>query len=407
MYYGYNPPPYSTGPYYNNPPPYSAPHPPYNTIYNPGPRHYGGAPVPNPIPNPNQKNTANNNNYRNLTPLKLDNAIIQSSYPVYKREDIINCIINNFDNNKNAKVYFTSKEKEKIFIVEYILNVSFSNKSYKITLLIHIPLLYPDYPPEIYIEKKKNNGLSNEYKNGKIDAETFKVNINSFVKFDPQRDNIMEIIDGIKMNFDQNFPLYHDKNNTANNRIIFGKNSIDKSQVIEVNTQTDRIRNDAQFLTIMRRQVKDIIREKYYKFKEKYNLPKDLEDVKIIDQNTKMKTGNNNSNDNPMFQNLDELTKIRDNFLKCENDISDEIKNMGSVQKDIFARSDDIVEIKNKKYMEYIIKKKVMEDYLVYLRKGYEKKVVDLNYMIDLTRSFTREIFTLDYLMKKIEKGIE
>ena len=80
---------------------------------------------------------------------------------------------------------------------------------------------------------------------------------------------------------------------------------------------------------------------------------------------------------------------------------------MGSVQKDIFARSDDIVEIKNKKYMEYIIKKKVMEDYLMYLRKGYEKKVVDLNYMIDLTRSFTREIFTLDYLMKKIEKGIE
>ena len=214
----------------------------------------------------------------------------------------------------------------------------------------------------------------------------------------------MEIIDGIKMNFDQNFPLYHDKNNTANNRIIFGKNSIDKSQVIEVNTQTDRIRNDAQFLTIMRRQVKDIIREKYYKFKEKYNLPKDLEDVKIIDQNTKMKTGNNNSNDNPMFQNLDELTKIRDNFLKCENVISDEIKNMGSVQKDIFARSDDIVEIKNKKYMEYIIKKKVMEDYLMYLRKGYEKKVVSFNDMVNQTRELSREIFSIDYLRTQRKK---
>ena len=50
-----------------------------------------------------------------------------------------------------------------------------------------------------------------------------------------------------------------------------------------------------------------------------------------------------------------------------------------------------------------LIQQKILDDYLVYLRKGYEKKVIDLHHMIDKTRLITREIFNLTYLMKKFE----
>ena len=54
--------------------------------------------------------------------------------------------------------------------------------------------------------------------------------------------------------------------------------------------------------------------------------------------------------------------------------------------------------------MEYLIKIKVMEDYLVYLKKTYEKKIVSFNDMINLTRSFSRQIFNMNYMRSKFKR---
>ncbi len=60
--------------------------------------------------------------------------------------------------------------------------------------------------------------------------------------------------------------------------------------------------------------------------------------------------------------------------------------------------------IANKKDLDYLIRIKVMEDYLVYLKKGYEKKIVGFDDMLNLTRSFSREIFNLNYMRSKLKK---
>lgn len=349
-------------------------------------------------------NTKNNDNINNLSSeqIQLDIAINQSSYPLYKREIILDFMISNFEGNKDAKVYFTFKEKEKLFVIEYVLSVYLLQKLYKINLLIHIPILFPDYPPEIYIEKNSNIGINEYYKNGKIDQDTLKININNFEKFVPQRRNVLEILNAIKLEFDKNFPVFSDKKD--NNWEIIGKNLLNKNQVKEVIIKLNTFRNDDQFLNFMKKQIKDIIRKQYTDYKQKESIGKNYEQLRTINEDIKNKAGKlMNIQNNSLLQDLEELKEIRDQLYQCENSISQEIQKISTDNRGLFEKTEEIINIQNKKYFELLIQQKILDDYLVYLRKGYEKKVIDLHHMIDKTRLITREIFNLTYLMKKFE----
>ena len=64
-------------------------------------------------------------------------------------------------------------------------------------------------------------------------------------------------------------------------------------------------------------------------------------------------------------------------------------------------KCDELIKIKDDEDMRLLIMKKVLEDYLVYLKKGYEKKLVSFNDMVNQTRELSREIFSIDYLRKQ------
>ena len=57
----------------------------------------------------------------------------------------------------------------------------------------------------------------------------------------------------------------------------------------------------------------------------------------------------------------------------------------------------------NKRTMPSLRLIKDMEDYLVYLKKGYEKDIVSFKDMLNLTRALSREIFNLNYMRRKIK----
>lgn len=418
MSYGYGP-PGGYNNYYNygqpsygmvQPPSYYNNVPSYNNVQRQG--YYGAYPPP-PQYARNQNPPQNTNNYNNNNipaktvqsqqSLALNDAITRASYPKYREEVILNLILYNFDGNNEAKVYLMSKEKDKTFVAEYIFNIALpgGKKSYKINVLMHIPLYYPDDAPEFYIEKRKGVGLSNSYKNGKIDPRTFKINIDKFAKFDPQRNNINEIIYAIKRNFNQDFPIFSDKNDNVPE--IPGKNNINKNQVNEVIIKTQNFKNDAHFLSYMKQQVKDVIRGKYDDFRQKYKINEDNQELQNISRAVKMKSGGNIRN-NPMNQNLEKLKTIKNILNQKESELRQDLQNLESGSKTFFDKVDEIVSVKDEEYMEYAVKKKVMEDYLIYLKKGYEKKMVNFHDMINQTRTFSRDIFTISYLMKKKEK---
>ena len=363
----------------------------------------------------NYNNKINNNNFDNTSKnLKIEEAILKSSYPKYTRDFVKNFIIKNYYNRENTKVFLTLNDEEKLFVIEYNLPVNFNNRIYNVFILVYLPTLYPNYEPEFYIEKKGNIGIYKYYQNGKINSSTLKINLQSFVCFSAEKNNIEEIIDKLKEEFNIEFPVYK---NEDQSREIFGKCVLNKKLVSQIiidnnikNNDIDKYKNkefdDKSFLDFMRNQVKDILREKYMDFNDKFQIKDNYKDLKTINNRAK-----NNyekislSNDiNIMEKEMNYLKNIKQQYMIIENNLYKENQKLLTDKniKSIFEKCDDIIKIKDEKELEYIIMKKTIEDYLIYLKKGYEKKIVSLEDMINETRKLSREIFNIAYLTNKI-----
>ena len=57
-----------------------------------------------------------------------------------------------------------------------------------------------------------------------------------------------------------------------------------------------------------------------------------------------------------------------------------------------------MIKIKDDEDMKFLVMKKTIEDYLIYLKRGYERKLISFDVMVNQTRALSREIFTIDYL---------
>ena len=357
--------------------------------------------------------------------LKIEEALSKSSYPKYNKDFIKNFLINNYYNHKNAKIYLTLNDKEKIFVIEYNLPISFNYRIYNVFILVYLPLLYPDYPPEFYIGKRGNMGINQNYENGRINSRDLRINLSSFIDFDPERNNIEEIINKIKEEFNNEFPVY--KNNRDSNNIL-GKCNLDKKLVSEIiidnkafwNNDKERFNknmfddinedknkefNDKTFLDFMRNQVKDIIKAKYMDLDDKFQIKKKYNDLFVIKDAVRNKKEKNilNKDINIMKQELENLKKIKEQYIMMENNLKYENDKILNDKRSIFERINEVIKIKDEKELEYISKKKAIEDYLLYLKKGYERKIVSFDDMINQTRILSRELFNIDYIIKKIK----
>ena len=70
------------------------------------------------------------------------------------------------------------------------------------------------------------------------------------------------------------------------------------------------------------------------------------------------------------------LIKIKAQLNDIERNINDEIIEIKeNNNKSILERTNEFIRINNEKKMKYIIMKKALEDYMAFLRKGFEKKI--------------------------------
>ena len=386
----------------------------------------------------NQQNNENNQLQNNI--LELNDAIAMSSYPQYIQDFIKNFLIDNYSDNDITKIYLLAESKETIFVIEYSLQVEFNNRNYIVYILVYLPILFPNYPPEFYIEKTADIGLNKYYANGKINETDFKINLDSFGKFDPTKNNIAELIDNLMINFSQEFPVFKSKvngskdpkqkcylnkstsfkinlpkkqkkynNNDVNLDDYNFKDNIDYNNVIveKLNDENKKPFDDDSFLEFIRKQTKDIIRYNFMEFKEKYQINSNLDELKNIKSSV-----NKQSNDDNLYQKNQQLKKefqnlkyIKERLEKIENNKIDELKSMErNGQKSFFEKYENIVEIEDQQLMDYIVKIKALEDYLAYLKKGYEKNMISFQNMLKLNRALSREIFNLNYVKNKIQK---
>ena len=165
--------------------------------------------------------------------------------------------------------------------------------------------------------------------------------------------------------------------------------------------------DDKTFLDFIKNQTKDIVRYRFLEFKEKFNINSNLDNLKKLDNESKERLSNDKAytKNEKLQTQLNSLKNINVKLHDIENKINNEIKEFeNNNKKSVLDKCEDLIMIANKKDLDYLIRIKVMEDYLVYLKKGYEKKIVGFDDMLNLTRSFSREIFNLNYMRSKLRK---
>ena len=388
----------------------------------------------------NSQNAPENNK---ASELKFEDALAIVSYPKYILDYIKQFLLENYSNNDDLiKIYMISNsERENIFVIEYGLIIELNNKNYKIYVLVYLPILFPNYPPEFYIEKTTNLSLNKIYMDGKINPNDLKINIDYFGKFDANTNNIPEIIDNLVINFTQYFPVF--KDNSSNNSIInSGKCFLDKTKAnliklpensksysnnqnsnrpnlnkknqsfenFKKNPSVFEVKgpfNDKTFLAFIRKQTKDIIGYNYVEFKEKYNIKENLDNLRTIYNTIKQRSNNTNNlykKNEQLKSQIQTLKNIKTQLQKYEKRIEQDLKTVQNSNKTFAEKCDEIINIPNQKDMEFLIKIKVMEDYLVYLKKGFEKGIVKFDVMMNLTRSLSREIFNMNYMRSKYKR---
>ena len=398
--------PYSQNSYYEN---Y------YGQVYNRS--NYNPNQPPNvyypnggyPYGNPNASSPQiYQNNYRGIQmiqPMKLDEAISKSSYSPSNKDIILEAILDNFSDKKENKVYFQSSSNDKIFIISKTLSAKLMNKSYKIPIVIHIPSSYPNFPPEFYMLKRAKVGINKVYfENEKIiDVNTLKINTDKICPFNPSKNNIGEIIEALKKQFGSVFPIYSDK--TGNSQIPpFGPNNPNFRNMNEVIVESEKMTNK-QVHDLIKKQAKDAVISKYNKYKNQYKLEQNYKELKTINDIVRLRAGNSlNGNEHPMNESINVLKDIKQRLYKIEYDLNQEIENSKNIKKTTLEKCDDLIKIKDDEDMKFLIMKKILEDYLIYLKKGYERKIVNFDVMVNQTRALSREIFTIDYLRAQRKK---
>lgn len=230
-----------------------------------------------------------------------------------------------------------------------------------------------------------------------INEGTFQINVEYFCRFNQTKTNIGEIINSLKNSFNKTFPVY--KSNTANLYAVPGKNNIDKNLLQQVIIKSEKF-TDTQLLDFMRKQVKNIIKNKYNDLNNKYRTPQYYNDLKQMKMELDRSSSSGNIPTNPHLENL---KQIKEELYQIESGIQADIQNIENANGDVLMKCDELIKVKNERDLEFLVKRKILEDYLVFLKKGYEKKVVSLDEILEQTRTLSREIFTIDYLRKSMK----
>ena len=372
----------------------------------------------------------------NQLTMSLDEAIADSSIPEYLRDFIKEFLIKYHSNNKEVEVYLTNVEEENIFVIEQNLYIPLNNKNYKITILIYLPILFPNYEAEIYISKKKEGICILEAYESSINQKDLKIDLNYFCPIEKDNKNLEEIVNNIKNQFMNEFPICKDNNYNYNyneqrgkcflnkkysNKILFDNyiqesnynNNLEdeKDNNLSINNSNEKKDkenfDDISFIEFMKTQVKDILREKYYNFREE-NFPEgDYDIIEKISNNLKNKKDNNmGSNIEKLNEEKEKLNKIKNDLVLIEKKLIQENEQIQNSKKTVFDKCDELIQIENQKVFELIIMQKTLEDYLMYLKKGFERQVFSFEEMIMKTRLFSRQIFNINYSINKLKNEI-
>lgn len=335
-----------------------------------------------------------------INPISIQEALQRSCYPKMNHDFLKDFLIKQFSENNLTKVYLTEIGNSKyIFVIEYSLKIPLGNAEYPLKMLLYIPELFPDYQPEFYISSKlgPSIGINQYYLNGKINPSTLKLNIDLFKSFDPVKNNVEEIAQIIISSFHNKFPIY--KANYPQNFV--GPCCLDTNFATPIIIKKEQF-TDEDVLKKIREQTKNIVSLKYEENKKSFSFNENLKKLDNINSTIKSKMNGLSVVGGGVEKEIASLEKIKGQLIQMEEALSKEIEDIkGKSNGDVMEKYKDCYRIENEEDFKLAVMKKTIDDYLKFIKKGYEKKIIDFQECLKKTRQLSLELFQINYMIKR------
>jgi len=323
----------------------------------------------------------------NVKKITFNEAIKKSDYPK-ENIDMIKSYINEHISEYDymTTIYLTHSFNKNIFLIRHDLQVEFKGKGYSIFLLFYIPVSFPK-ELRIYIEKIIELSISPKYIDF-IDKETLELYYEALTEYKPMQVPLSRLLDNLRSKFSVDFPLFKSKDPID----YFGPCIINTQQSFIVEVKPNDLKgsyNINDFRKKVKNKILKLINDK------SFEILKSLSELDNLEK--KIAQINNNINGDG-FENS--IIKIKEMESKLEY----EVQEMKSYNKDYLDKYKDIIKIEDKKKFKYMVMKRTIEDYLLYLKKAAEKNLISFEECKNKYRILSKELFFINYLIDKRNK---
>lgn len=323
----------------------------------------------------------------NVKKITFNEAIKKSDYPK-ENIDMIKSYINEHISEYDymTTIYLTHSFNKNIFLIRHDLQVEFKGKGYSIFLLFYIPVSFPK-ELRIYIEKIIELSISPKYIDF-IDKETLELYYEALTEYKPMQVPLSRLLDNLRSKFSVDFPLFKSKDPID----YFGPCIINTQQSFIVEVKPNDLKgsyNINDFRKKVKNKILKLINDKSFEM---------LKSLSELDNLEKKITKINDNINGDGFENS--IIKIKEMESKLEY----EVQEMKSYNKDYLDKYKDIIKIEDKKKFKYMVMKRTIEDYLLYLKKAAEKNLISFEECKNKYRILSKELFFINYLIDKRNK---
>ena len=326
--------------------------------------------------------------------ISFNDALKRSDYSKETIEKVKIFVGENISKYKdNSTFYLTYCFGKNIIVVKHCLNVEYKEKNYPIYLLIYLPVTFPD-ELRIYIHKIADLQINKKYTEPNIiDFSTLELYFQKIAHYTPLEDPITNLIEDVYNNFSRVFPLYKAQQIEE----FFGPCYLNEDKTFLIDIQT----NDLKEYNSLNEHRQKVIKKILNLINNKsFEIQQTSSELEVIENNINQKLHNNYVRTKSK-ENI-ELEKIAMKLKELESNLEIEVNNLKyKEKKSIFELCHEIINIKDKEKYKYTVMKKTIEDYLIYIKKAYEKKLINFDKCVDRTRVLSKELFFILYAIEK------
>ena len=326
--------------------------------------------------------------------ISLNEALNKSEYDEFIKDKVKSFVLENYKNYKDkSNLYLTKCFNKKIFVIKMDLYVTYKAIEYILTVLIYIPNTFPN-ELRIYFEYNQDFLIDRYYQQEKIiDETTAELDYFKIINYIPLKNPLNDLVKALIDKFNQKFPLFKAKVKPE----LYGPCHLDISTCTKIEIKPDDIK-EINKLDNDKKKIKDKIMKTLEK--KVYEIQSTQSQLDILKNRINTKINNYISKNKS-----DELEKMIKNMVELQSKIEQDIQRLkyqkNNENNNILQKCEEVVEIKDKEKFRYQVMMKSAEDFLLFIKKGFERNIIPFNKGVDEIRRISKELFFINYCYQK------